>query len=317
MIQLPDFKEKQIIFISSKDYKLIMRANNLALVKNEKIVNKLIINKIFVIFVQGEATFTTQVIKKCLNNGISIFFIKDNFEHYAAFAPMTEGNYILRDKQYHFNDEINFSKNLIKNKYYNQLCTLMEQKENKLSKAKIKILIKEFDDKLCKIDSNKEILGMEGSFSKDFFQKYFSKIDWYRRMPRAKCDINNILLDIGYTYLFNFIDSILRLHGFDTYKGIYHKLFFQRKSLSCDIMEPFRYIIDKALLKAYNLKQINKKDFKFEKDKFSLSYDKQKTYTEIFLKAIMERKEDIFKYIKEFYFCILNDKKDYPFFKCL
>jgi CRISPR-associated protein Cas1 len=191
----------------------------------------------------------------------------------------------------------------------------MENKENKLSKAKIKQNLKEFDLKLKNIQINKKLLGVEGSFSKDFFQKYFKNADWYRRMPRCKCDINNILLDIGYTYLFNLIDALLRLHGFDTYKGIYHKLFFQRKSLSCDIVEPFRCIIDKALLKAHNLNQINEKDFKSQNGKFYLSYDKQKPYTQLFLKAIMERKEDIFKYVKEFYFCILNEKTDYPFFK--
>jgi CRISPR/Cas system-associated endonuclease Cas1 len=29
-------------------------------------------------------------------------------------------------------------------------------------------------------------------------------------------------------------------------------------------MEPFRCIVDKVILKAYNLKQIDEKDFKFE-----------------------------------------------------
>ena len=77
-------------------------------------------------------------------------------------------------------------------------------------------------------------------------------------------------MDIGYTQIFNFIDSILRLYGFDTYKGVYHKLFFARKSLACDIEEPFRSIIDKALLKAHNLNQINPDDFVFEKGGFKL-----------------------------------------------
>ena len=52
-------------------------------------------------------------------------------------------------------------------------------------------------------------------------------------------------MDIGYTYLFNFIDALLRLYGFDTYLGFYHKEFYQRKSLVCDVVEPFRCIIDK------------------------------------------------------------------------
>ena len=58
---------------------------------------------------------------------------------------------------------------------------------------------------------------------------------------------------------FNCMDSLLRLYGFDTYKGFYHKLFFQRKSLACDVMEPFRCVIDKQILKAFNLGQIDEK----------------------------------------------------------
>jgi CRISPR-associated protein Cas1 len=62
----------------------------------------------------------------------------------------------------------------------------------------------------------------------------------------------------------------LRLYGFDVYKGFYHKLFFNRKSLASDIMEPFRCVIDKALLKAFNLKQINEKDFKIVDGRYVL-----------------------------------------------
>ncbi len=134
-------------------------------------------------------------------------------------------------------------------------------------------------------------------------------------MPRTKVDVPNFLLDIGYTVLFNFIDSILRLHGFDTYKGIYHQLFFQRKSLSCDIMEPFRCIIDRALLKGFNLGAIKQEHFKLVKSRYTLPYEHNRAYIGLFLDAIMGQKEEIFKYIKEFYFCILNDKSDYPFFK--
>ena len=89
-------------------------------------------------------------------------------------------------------------------------------------------------------------------------------------MPGVKPDATNLLLDMGYTFLFNFIDALLLLFGFDSYKGCYHKLFFQRKSLSCDVVEPFRCIIEKQILKSYHLKQINKDDFFIEQWKYAL-----------------------------------------------
>ena len=136
-------------------------------------------------------------------------------------------------------------------------------------------------------------------------------------MPRTKVDEINILLDIGYTFLFNFIVALLLLYGFDTYKGVYHTLFFQRKSLSCDIMEPFRSIIDRQISKSFNLKQIDFADFKKTKDgSYFLSYDKQNKYLRFFSEAIMEQKEEIFVFVREYYYFIMKDGGvDFPVFK--
>src|SRR5690606_28795435 len=120
--------------------------------------------------------------------------------------------------------------------------------------------------------------------------------------PRAKSDELNVLMDIGYTLLFNFMDAILRLYGFDVYKGFYHKLFFQRKSLACDIVEPFRCLIDASLLKMHNLKQLDRKDFKLSKGKVFLPYNKQGKYLRLFSDTIMDNKEDIFDYVRTFYY---------------
>lgn len=72
-------------------------------------------------------------------------------------------------------------------------------------------------------------------------------------MPRTRADIPNLLMDIGYTFIYNFVEANLNLYGFDIYKGFYHQLFFERKSLVCDLVEPFRCLIDKQIRKMYNL----------------------------------------------------------------
>ncbi len=144
--------------------------------------------------------------------------------------------------------------------------------------------------------------------TKDFFKTYFAQINWLRRMPRGKIDENNILLDMGYHFLFNFIDSILRLYGFDTYKGIYHQLFYQRKSLACDMMEPFRCIIDRALIKMHNLGQFKASDFGQRQGSYYLSYRHSSKYAQIFLSEILRYKMEIYNYIREYYYLILNNE---------
>jgi CRISPR-associated protein Cas1 len=62
------------------------------------------------------------------------------------------------------------------------------------------------------------------------------------------------------------------------------------------------------------LKQINEKDFKIISGRYVLQYEKSQKYAEIFLGAIMDFKEEIFAYIKDFYRCIMNEKENYPVF---
>jgi CRISPR-associated protein Cas1 len=150
-----------------------------------------------------------------------------------------------------------------------------------------------------------------------YFKTIFSSQLWYRRAPTTKEDIPNLLLDIGYSFLLNFCDSLLRLFGFDTYKGFYHKLYFQRKSLSCDVIEPLRVIIDKALLKAYSLNQIDEKDFKYTNGSYRFKdWKVQKKYLGIFSNAIMKNKDEIYKYVLDWY-RYYHDQKKYsaPEFK--
>ncbi|PJC37113.1 type V CRISPR-associated endonuclease Cas1, partial [Candidatus Peregrinibacteria bacterium CG_4_9_14_0_2_um_filter_53_11] len=92
------------------------------------------------------------------------------------------------------------------------------------------------------------------------------------------------------------------------------RLFYQRKSLVCDVEEPFRCIIDKALLKAHNLGQINEKDFSTKRGNYELKYKEARKYSEIFLKEIMAHKDEIFLYIQSFYRAAIRGNQEFPFF---
>ena len=127
-------------------------------------------------------------------------------------------------------------------------------------------------------------------------------------MFRSEKDIYNLLLDMGYTYLFNFMDAMLSLYGFDLYCGVYHRFFYQRKSLVCDMVEPFRCIIDRRLRKAYNLRQIDPADFFMENGCCRLAWKAQNKYIKLFFKDILSEKEKIFIFCQEYYRWFIRDK---------
>ncbi|MGC9031675.1 MAG: type V CRISPR-associated endonuclease Cas1 [Minisyncoccia bacterium] len=317
MLTLPDFKQKQILFIQTdpeKENKIKFHNENIVFLKDNKVENRASCHKVFTIFIIGNFSITSELIKQCKNFGVSLFLLKPDFNLYAYINSIAEGNYLLRMRQYSLtdNEELEISKNIVFNKIKNQL-SLLNSRKIKLNNFDDKFLF----EKIKNVKDSQNLLGIEGNFSKEFFKLYFKDLNWYARMPRVKPDIPNFLLDMGYTYLFNFIDALLCLFGFDTYKGFYHKLFFQRKSLTCDIIEPFRGIIDREVLKIHTLKIVNKDDFKIIDGKFNLkSYKYNKKYSVYFLETIMKNKEEIYNYVLGFYrFLMDKNKNKFPYFK--
>jgi len=317
MLTLPDIKAKQILFIQpehgAKNH-LFFRNENVVFEKNGEIVNQASCHRVFAIFVIGDFSFTSRLVKECRKKAVSLFFLNQNFGVYGALNAKAEGNYLLRSAQYALDAqrELIVAKNIVKNKIQNQarLLGLAGKSVDEQAVAKTLAAVES-----AKTDA--ELLGLEGSFTKAFFRQYFAEINWWRRMPRVKLDIPNVLLDIGYTFLFNFADSLLLLFGFDTYKGCYHKLFFQRKSLSCDIVEPFRCIIEKQLIKSYHLKQIDKKDFFVEQGKYVLTYKESQKYARIFMETIMDNRESIYLYVQKFYRFLMDETNPFPEFNVL
>lgn len=317
MISLPDFKEKQLLYIRAERgvfNKIRFQNDNIVFLKDDAVINRASCHKVFAVFVLGDITITSGLMKDGVKHGVSFFFLKDNFESYANFGAAAEGHYLLRMRQYALSDkrELSMAKAIVKNKIENQ-CALL--KARRLTRG----IHKDKDAMITsveKADSHDSLRGVEGSAARRFFEEYLGSINWVRRAPRAKQDIPNFLMDIGYSMLFNCMDSLLRLYGFDTYKGFYHKLFFQRKSLACDLIEPFRSIVDRQILKAFNSGQVNEKDFKVENGKYTIEFEKSRKYAELFMEAIMEHKEELYNFVQGLYRYVMNDgKREFPEFK--
>lgn len=318
MLQFPDFDEKQILFIESYDTKNINLENQNLVIKDwEKIKNKISMYKIFAIFLIWETTISSNLIRKFQDFWITLVLLRQNLEPYLVIWNETEWNFILRKKQYEKTEEemLEIAKKIILLKTKNQLSLLKEiRNKDTLIKGNI-IKIEEIILKIPDSIEYENLLWYEWNVSRIFFWQFFESIWWYKRSPRTKCDIQNLLLDIWYTYLFHFIEALLRLYWFDNYYWVYHRTWYQRKSLALDLMEPFRPIIDKALLKAYNYWQINPKDFELQKGQYILPWQNSRKYTKIFFSSILDYKKEMFYFIKDYYKYFMKGRSDFPDFK--
>ena len=117
--------------------------------------------------------------------------------------------------------------------------------------------------------------------------------------------------------LFNFIETIIRYYGFDLYKGFYHTDYWIRKSLVCDLIEPFRPIIDETVVTCIRQRKIVPGDFYNKKGSLELEKKKWPGYQIYFANAILNRKEDIFMFIRNYYRAFSNTKdiSEFPIFE--
>src|SRR3989344_7559570 len=196
MLSLPDFKEKQILFVRAEwgtRAALRFQNDNIVFTKDSVVVNRASCHKVFAVFVSGDIMITSRLLQKAAAHAVSVFFMRNNFEVAAPFVAAADGNYLLRMKQYALAPEREFAmaRAIIANKADNQRRLLKQRGANE----------KEMRDwekavaRLSKAEDNQQLLRMEGGLSKRFFTSYFRDLGWYRRMPRVKPDIPNFLLD--------------------------------------------------------------------------------------------------------------------------
>ena len=164
--------------------------------------------------------------------------------------------------------------------------------------------------------TEEELRIIEARAARLFFRSWYAPLRWCSRKPRIKCDPINATLDIGYTILFNYIEANLRMFGFDLYVGVFHREWFRRKSLVCDLMEPFRCVIDSEVLRSFRARDFKRNDFEERNGQFILKRDRTRLYYKSFVTSVTNYKGAIFRYVRDFYRAFMKGapEDNYPQF---
>ena len=118
---------------------------------------------------------------------------------------------------------------IVKNKILNQSLML-----NKIKNDKYDLLNSYIDEVVSGDKTNRE-----GHAAKVYFNALFGK-----DFVRNNNDNINASLNYGYAILLSTINKEVIASGYLTQLGIHHKNEFNEFNLSCDLMEPFRVIVD-------------------------------------------------------------------------
>lgn len=302
MLTAPDFSKKQIIAVMFSEGEKLALNNCNVVVKTAdgKIKFQCSSYRVFLVLAIGNFSVTNALISAAKKYNFFIAFLTGGFRIYALVGADKDGNYLLHKKQYSY-EGLGIAKVIVRNKILNQTAELRSVRNKSDAVKEAVAALEDYAEKAIKAENLNALMAYEGIASKVYFKNHFNNVIWRGRQPRIKTDYINSALDVGYSLLFTFIDAILQSYGFDVYCGVLHRQFYMRKSLVCDIVEPFRPIIDHTLKKAINLKQIKEEDFTVINKQYRLKWSESPRYVKIFLLPLLERKDGIFIYIRDYY----------------
>lgn len=84
----------------------------------------------------------------------------------------------------------------------------------------------------------------EGHAAKVYFNALFGK-----NFTRSSECVTNAALNYGYSIILSAVNREVTLNGYLTQVGLFHDNMFNHYNLSCDLMEPFRVLVDRIVVR--------------------------------------------------------------------
>ncbi len=264
-----------IVYIKTQGAKIIKEGRHLLVKKGDDIYNTLFTYKLDQLLLFGNIEITHPALCVLMKNNIDTVFLTQYGRYLGRLASPESKNVFLHKKQYQMLDDSDFglklAKNIVSGKLANMSTLMMRIKRSKNAteagnKSK---QIRDLFEGLNKAETIDSIRGYEGRGSAIYFSGFrlgfTENTTFTRRIRRPPTDPVNSVLSLLYTFLMNRVYAAVRIAGLDPYPAFLHTIDYGRYSLVLDLMEEFRSIIvDSLVLSLFNLKILQKPDFRTE-----------------------------------------------------
>ena len=189
MLSEPDFIEKKILVVFTHNgEKISFKNDNIIVLDEEKQIKKqMSCYRLFAIFIVGGISLTSGIISRSKKFGFSIVLFTTSFKVYSTINFSLEGNTLLRRKQYITDKETEIANQIIINKIQNQKDILKKLRDKDVQDG-----IENLEENIERLKNNNynsyEIMGLEGTSAKVYFNRLFKNYNWNGRQPRIKRD---------------------------------------------------------------------------------------------------------------------------------
>ena len=219
----------------------------------------------------GNAHMTTPAAAFLLDRGIDTVFLSRNGRFRGRLQGPVSIGAEARRRQYERASDPKFvldvAHALVCGKIGNQV-TLCRRRQTQGFQTKV-VEMERMRPLAAAAPSLDALLGYEGTASRLYFEALHGmfKEDWgfTGRVKRPPTDPVNVLLSLGYTFLFKDVLSAIYLVGLDPYIGFLHASRPGHATLASDLMEEFRTpVVDVTVQKVLNRGLVTRGDFKLD-----------------------------------------------------
>lgn len=208
--------------------------NRFLVVKREEDEKYIHLSEIDTIIVDSiSVSISAYLLKELAENKINIMFCDEKHNPFGELVPYyskhNTSKMIKEQISWKATDKDKMWAEIVKNKIMNQALLL-----RKIRSSKYELVLSYVDEVVSGDKTNRE-----GHAAKVYFNALFGN-----KFVRNADDSINAALNYGYAILLSTINKEIINNGYLTQLGIHHKNEFNEFNLTCDLMEPFRIVVD-------------------------------------------------------------------------
>ncbi len=274
------------VYLDRKDAELRLDGGALAVYVNGERDGTVPLAPVDRIVVIGKQLVETSVLHRLAEQGIAVVFLSGRMQAFRGRLSGRLHNHArLRHRQYAEAGgplALELARSWIGAKLDGQATLLRDAAEARPDQrgglVRAAGLIEETRAKAAEAGSVERLRGLEGGAAAAYFGAlpavFPPSLGFAGRQRRPPRDPVNALLSLTYTLAHWEWVRECEVIGLDPLIGFYHELDYGRESLACDLMEPFRPVVDRWVWELFRTRQFEARDFASDQDRPGCSLKK-------------------------------------------
>ncbi|UCN01258.1 CRISPR-associated endonuclease Cas1 [Sulfurimonas sp. SWIR-19] len=253
------FSLETTLHIQKHGLMLGISKNKFVLKEYGRVIKRYAFDRVTRVIFEGKGfALSSDVLKKCADNNISVDFIDTKSNHYASlitYKASLAQNIAKQALVLNSPLRLELAKSFIKGKAKNQINYLKYMnKYHQMLEGKISQMQKTF--LRIKTASDVDMLmGLEGSISVNYWDalRLLLDVPFERRITQGAKDLVNSSLNYGYAILYGQVQHALVHAGLSLNISFLHALDANKPTLTFDMIEEFRtFVVDRVIVAMLN-----------------------------------------------------------------